>query len=80
MSERVPDSNSRRRRDGPQRSRRFGWILVFLVIAFAAGVLAGPYGERLSGVDIAAVLGLEATLPPDESRVSLAATDGEPLS
>ena len=29
---------------------------------------------------VAAVLGLEPTLPPDESRVSLAATDGEPLS
>lgn len=52
----------RRRIPGPPQHRepwgaRFGWIIIFVVLVFLAGLVAGIFGARISGNDLAGLPG-----------------------
>ncbi len=52
----------RRRIPGPPPPRepwvaRFGWIIIFVVLVFLAGLVAGLFGARISGGDVAGLPG-----------------------
>lgn len=38
---------------------RFGWVIIFVVLVFLAGLIAGLYGVRISTTDIAGPLGTQ---------------------
>ena len=40
---------------------RFGWIIIFVVLVFLAGLVAGIFGARISGSDLAGLPGARGT-------------------